>query len=230
MRPRPVIVAFDVIETVFSLETLRRRLESSGVPGRSLEVWFAQILRDAFALEVTDVYKPFREVAAAALANIFAVSGISPDTAKIDHVLDGFSELAPHPDADAAFRRLRDANIRIVTLTNGSAKVTEKLLQNGGLKPFVEQMISIEEVRHWKPNRDVYQHAAKCMNVEPQCLALVAAHAWDIHGAGRAGLTTGFVARGMRFPDTMMAPHVVAETLDEVAKQLVELGQSPETS
>lgn len=188
MRPRLTVVAFDIIETVFSLENLRRRLEVAGLPGQTLEMWFAQVLRDAFALEVTAVYKPFREVAAAALENVMVRSGISLGSTKIDHVLEGFSELSPHPDAGAAFQRLHDAQIRIVALTNGSAKVTQKLLQSGGLKPFVERMISIEDVGHWKPHRDVYLHAAKSMNVEPHQLALVAAHAWDIHGAGRAGL------------------------------------------
>ncbi len=213
MRSRPLVVAFDIIETVFSLENLRRRLEAAGLPGQALEAWFAQMLRDAFALEV--------EVAAAALANVLARSGISPESAKIDRVLEGFSELSPHPDAGTAFQRLHDAQIRIVALTNGSPRITEALLQRAGLKQFVERMISIEEVGHWKPHRDVYLHAAKCVNVEPQQLALVAAHAWDIHGTGRAGLTTAFVARGGRYPETMMAPHVMAETLDEVAKRLV---------
>jgi len=221
MRSRPLVVAFDIIETVFSLENLRRRLEAAGLPGQALEVWFGQMLRDAFALEVTAVYKPFREVAAATLTNVLVRAGISPESAKIDRVLAGFSELSPHPDAGRAFQRLHDAEIRIVALTNGSPRITETLLQRAGLDQFVERMISIEEVGHWKPHRDVYLHAAKCVDVEPQQLALVAAHAWDIHGAGRAGLTTAFVARGGRYPETMMAPHVMAETLDEVAKRLV---------
>ena len=117
---------------------------------------------------------------------------------------------------------MRDAQIRIVALTNGSPKTTETLLQRAGLDQFVERMISIEEVGHWKPHRDVYLHAAKCVNVEPQHLAIVAAHAWDVHGAGRAGLTTAFVARGGLYPKTMMAPDVMAETLEEVTKRLVE--------
>jgi len=60
MKSRPVAVAFDVIGTIFSLETLRDRLKSAGLPGETLETWFAQTLRDAFALEVTEVYRPFR--------------------------------------------------------------------------------------------------------------------------------------------------------------------------
>src|SRR3981189_2402310 len=125
MRSRPLVVAFDIIETVFSLEHLRSRLDAAGVPGQALEVWFAQTLRDAFALDATDGFKPFREVAAAPLANVFVRSGVSPESVKIDEVLDGFTALSAHPDAITAFRRLCDAKIRIVALTNGSPQVTQ---------------------------------------------------------------------------------------------------------
>jgi 2-haloacid dehalogenase len=141
-------------------------------------------------------------------------------------VLDGFGELSPYPDANTAFRILQDANIRIVTLTNGSASATEELLKSAGLKHFVERIISTEEVNHWKPRREVYLHAAKSVGVDPEHLALVAVHAWDVHGAGRAGFMTVFVARGKPFPATMTPPHVMTETLADAAEELVKLIRS----
>lgn len=223
MKPRPLVVAFDVIETVFSLEPLRGRLEGAGLPGATLEVWFAQILRDAFALEVTEVYKPFREIASATLENLLGMHGLRSDARQIAHVLEGFGELPPHPEATTAFRTLADAGIRVVTLTNGGAQVTEKLLQQAGLKHLVERTITVDEIRHWKPRRDIYFHAAKSVGVEPHRLALIAAHAWDVHGAGQAGLTTGFVTRGKAFPATMSRPDVIGQDLADVAGQIVQL-------
>ncbi len=194
---------------------------------RVFEALFARTLRDAFALEVTDVYRPFREIASAALTGLLAEAGVSADPAAAASVLDGFGELVPHPDAGAAVRRLRESGIRIVALTNGSAVVAEKLLRASGLAPFVERAISIDEVRHWKPRREVYLHAANRVGVDPRHVALVSTHAWDIHGAGCAGLTTAFVARGQPFPNTMEAPHIAADTLVEVADALVELSELP---
>ncbi len=58
----------------------------------------------------------------------------------------------------------------------------------------------------------------------PADVALVAAHAWDVQGASRAGLSTGWVARGGAvFPRMMEAPDVKGDTLTTVAKQLVAL-------
>jgi 2-haloacid dehalogenase len=223
MKSRPQVVAFDIIETVFSLEGLRDRLVSVGLPQWTLEAWFAQVLRDAFALETTGVYQPFREIAAALLESQLVEHGCPADSAGISRVLDGFAELEPHPDAVSAFERLHEAKVRIVALTNGSAEVTGKMLARAGLAKFVERMISIEEIRHWKPSREVYLHAANRVGVGPQRLALVAAHPWDIHGAGRAGLTTAFVARGKPYPATMMPPDISAETLADVADAVVAL-------
>ena len=83
----------------------------------------------------------------------------------------------------------------MITLTNGGAANTRKLLTAAGVVDFVEKVISVEEVGHWKPHPDVYRHAARECRVEPSAMALVAAHAWDTHGAKRAGLVTGWVQR-----------------------------------
>lgn len=133
-----------------------------------------------------------------------------------------------HPDVRPAFQALRDAGVRVVTLTNGSAEATTKLLKAEGLDGFVEKAISIDEVRHWKPARAVYLHAAKVTGTRPEELALVAAHAWDIHGAAEAGLTTGWVARTEKhFPPVLRAPDVKGETLTEVAEHLLRLTAPP---
>ncbi|MFC6489333.1 haloacid dehalogenase type II [Nitratireductor sp. GCM10026969] len=214
------MVAFDVIETLFSLEPLRSRLESAGLPGHLLETWFAQLLRDGFALSATGVYRPFRDVATAGLERLFDSETV--DSAQIDRIISGFAELDAHPDAAPAIQLLHDAGLRIVTLTNGSASVTERLLERAGLRDRVERMISVDEVKRWKPHQEVYLHRASVVEVEPRHLALIAAHPWDIHGARRAGLMAGYVGRdGKPFPSIMDAPHVTGVTLVEVAEQLV---------
>jgi 2-haloacid dehalogenase len=185
--------------------------------GETLEIWFAELLRDAFALDATDVYRSFRDIASATLTSLAAVRGIRIEPDEITRVLEGFAELDAHSDAQIAFRRLHEAGIRILTLTNGSPEVTHKLFRRAGLERFVERLISVEEVGHWKPRREVYLHAARCAGVEPHQLALIAAHAWDIHGGGMAGLTTAYVERGKPYPALMKRPDISGRDLVEAA-------------
>lgn len=222
MERRPDVVAFDVIETLFSLESLRPRLQSAGLPGHMLETWFAQLLRDAFAIDSTGVYRPFRELATATLGRLLEAAALKSDTGHVDSIIAGFVELDAHPDVAPAMQMLRDAGLRIVTLTNGSASVTAKLLERAGVRDFVEETISVDEVERWKPRREVYLHCAARVGIDPTRLALIAAHAWDIQGAGRAGLVTGYVARdGATFPAVMDPPHVIGSTLVEVIGKLL---------
>lgn len=220
---RPVVVAFDVIETLFSLEPLRARFVDAGLPGYGLEAWFTSLLRDAFALDATGIYRPFREVANSSLDAHFAKAGKNASREAVETILAGFTELDPHPDVVPAMEALHEEGVRIVTLTNGSAGTTGQLLERAGVAELVERAVSVDEVERWKPSSTVYRHCAKVAGVEPEALALVAAHGWDIHGANRAGLITGYVARGgAPFPAIMAAPDVSGSTLLEVVEGLLE--------
>jgi 2-haloacid dehalogenase len=42
----------DVIETLFDIQPLEKKLKAAALPAGSLKVWFARVLRDAFALEI----------------------------------------------------------------------------------------------------------------------------------------------------------------------------------
>lgn len=217
MTARPRVVAFDIIETTFSLETLRPLLSAQGLPADSLETWFACTLRDAFALAVTDTYAEFRDIATATLTEVARKHGRDLGKAGLHAVLDGFGQLKPHPDAAEAFGILRGADVRIAALTNGATETTQQLLRRADLLSSVERVISIAEPRQWKPRRGLYLHAAEALGVAPGELALVATHAWDTHGAKCAGLLTGFVARGQSYPAAMAKPDVIGQSLVEVA-------------
>ena len=221
MSPRPRIVAFDIIETVFSLENMRPRLVELGLPGSALKLWIASALRDAFALSITDRFSPFRAVLRGGLVTLLSTHQLPVEEVRVAAVLDGMAELDPHPDAGDAFAALASQDVRIVALSNGAASVTERLLQRSGLDQFVEAVYSIEQVQRFKPRREVYLHAASASGVDPGEMALVATHAWDIHGASAAGLTTGFVVRRQSYPAVMHRPDVEGRTLLDTVNALM---------
>lgn len=219
---RPEAVAFDVVETLFSLESLRARLTSAGLDGHQLETWFASFLRDAFALEISGEYKPFRDIASANLSVLLEKKLGRAERQAVDHVLDGFAELDPHSDVAPGMAALQDAGIRIATLTNGSAKVTATLLERAGVRHLVEHVISIDEIGHWKPHRAVYESCTEKLGLQPEEVALVAAHPWDIQGAKQSGLMTGYVARdGATFPAVMKEPDVQGNSLTELINKII---------
>ena len=225
MSRRPAVVAFDVIETLMSLEPLRDRLTEIGQPPYLLEAWYTRTLRDGTALSATGDYAAFTDVAEAALR---ALTNYTVSDEQVAQVMAGFDDLPAFGDAIPAITSLTEAGLRVACLTNGSAHLTSSFVNRSGLGSLVDRVISVGEVYRWKPAVVVYLYAAEVMEVPPERMALVAAHDWDCHGAKRAGLTTGWVSRksgGYGAP--FAPPDVVGEDLTEVAAKLLALDADP---
>ena len=221
MSHRPAVVAFDVIDTLMSLEPLRARLTGVGQPPALLEAWYTRTLRDGMALSAAGDYAGFTDVAEAALR---ALTHFTISEEQVAAVMAGFGELPAFPDAVPAITSLAEAGLRVACLTNGSAYLASSFVNRTGLGTGVDRVISVEEVYRWKPAGVVYRYAAEVLNVPSDRLALVAAHDWDCHGAKRAGLTTGWVSRKSGgFGAPFAAPDVVGEDLIEVAAKLLAL-------
>ncbi|WP_300008300.1 haloacid dehalogenase type II [Pseudonocardia sp.] len=218
---RPHTVAFDVVETLISLEPLHDRFVDVGLPGPAWQRWFDRMLRDGMALTLAGDYAPFPEVAASAL-RVIGGGRLSDDD--VAHVLDGFATLPAQPDAEQAMQVLTEAGISVTCLTNGARESTEAFLGRSGLDRFVDQVISVAEVRMWKPPRAVYDHALARIGRPAADVALVAVHAFDCHGAHAAGLTTGWAARLERhYAEIFTRADVIGDDLVDVARALAAL-------
>jgi 2-haloacid dehalogenase len=221
MTRRPDVVAFDVIETLMSLEPLRARLSEAGQPPTLLEAWYTRTLRDGMALSATGDFVPFSDVAEAALR---ALTNYTISDEQVAAVTAGWSELPAFPDVLPAMENLVQAGVRVACLTNGSADLTSSFVNRTGLGSLVDRVISVGEVYRWKPAGVVYLYAVSVMNVPADRMALVAAHDWDCHGAKRAGLTTGWVSRKSGgFGAPFAPPDVTGEDLVDVAAKLLAL-------
>ena len=165
---RPRAIAFDIIETVFSLESLRPGLTPLGLPTSALETWFAASLRDAFALATTGGFAPFRAVMADALADLLQRHGVPVMENRIAAFLDGMKTLNAQPDAAEALSTLRTADMPIIALSNGAVGATEALLDRAGLRPLFQSVLSVEDVGLSKPRGEVYGHAASVLGMPPR--------------------------------------------------------------
>ena len=194
---RPLVVVFDVNETLFSLDAVGRALDGVGAADGTLQRWFSEVLSEGFALTCAGDFVPFRDLALHTLARML------DDADAAATVLEQFAELDPHPDVRPALERLVDASVPAVTLTNGHADMTERLLDRAGLRHLVAACHDVGEVQRWKPAPLPYTHCAQRNEVTPERMAMVAVHSWDVHGARRAGLVTGYASRheGGAVPD-----------------------------
>ncbi|MDQ6776268.1 MAG: haloacid dehalogenase type II [Actinomycetota bacterium] len=216
-------MVLDVNETLSDLDGLVGLFDEVGAGAEILRAWFAATLRDGFAITAAGGYAEFADIAVPTLFSMLSrVEALRDDPqAAAERIVQAMAQLDLHPDVADGLRQIRDADIRMVTLSNGSARVAESLLERAGLRDLVERCLSVSDAGRWKPAPESYAYAADQCGVQPGEMALVAVHPWDIDGAHRAGLRTGWISRaGRSYPSFMCAPDASGRDLPELASIL----------
>jgi 2-haloacid dehalogenase len=217
------VLVLDVNETLSDLSPMRARFEAAGLTADSLDIWFAATLRDGFALTAAGTYGEFRTIGADVLAGQLVSAGIEPSEETIGSVLSGMTQLSLHPDVEPGLRRLHDAGLRIITLTNGSAAMSERMFTEGGILPLLEHRLDVSTPQRWKPHPASYEYAAEVCGVPVDRMALVAVHPWDIDGARRAGLQGYYLdRRSTPYPKAFLPPDLTATDMLALADALQE--------
>ena len=222
MSQRPSVVVFDVNETLSDLSPMADRFTDLGVPGSMAKQWFAELLRDGFALTAAGASGKFSVVGEGVLRSLLEPEKLDRDLDEaVQHVMSGFTALPVHSDVPDGVRALRDLGLRLITLTNGSTAVSEKLFGQAGIRDAFEALLSVEDAGAWKPDPASYAYAARTCRVEAAEMRLVAVHPWDIDGASRAGLSTAWVSRaGRDYPGYFRPPTYAVRALPELAALL----------
>jgi 2-haloacid dehalogenase len=221
MAGRVDAVAFDVLETLLDLDPIADRLEEVGQPASVLGPFFMRFQRDAMALTLAGDFAEFTATARQALRT---ETRQSMSEEAIAHVLEGFAAVPAFPDAAPALRTLSRAGVAVGCLTVGDAGNTRSFLDAAGLATYVDHVVTAEAAGVWKPAPGIYRHAAAVLGCELDRMALVAVHAWDTHGAKRAGALAGWCSRLEGEPGDVFVPaDVRGGDLVEVVDGLLDL-------
>jgi 2-haloacid dehalogenase len=199
---------FDVNETLLDLRALDEPVFGGDAALR--ERWFGQLIQSALVTTVLGGYRPFGELASAALAMV------APE-ASADELAASLSSLPAHGDVRPGLEALRSRGDRLAALTQSKADVLERQLAGAGIADLFEAALSADGARRLKPAPEPYLMACAQLGVPPAEATMVAAHAWDVAGAAAAGLQTVLLARPGVVPDpSQPAPGRTVSSLREL--------------
>lgn len=216
------ILVLDVIETMLDINALEPHFLRAFGDGRVLQEWFANLLLYANVETIAGPYADFGTTAGAVLDMTAAAHGKTITSDDRTKILQGTLSLPAHADVKDGLSRLKDAGFRLVTLTNSAPASVAQQLKNTGLTDFFERSFSVDAVKKYKPAPEVYQHVAREMGVTTSGLRMIAAHAWDVHGAMRAGCAAAFLARpGHALFPAGPQPDIVAPDLRVAADRII---------
>jgi 2-haloacid dehalogenase len=224
-------VVLDVNETLLdlaALDALFGDLLGADADRRAADLrrlWFARVLHTSAVLTLLGDWHDLGAIGRSVLEDLAEQAGVTLAADAADRLGHALRTLPAHPDVPAGLRRLADAGARRVALTNGGRATAEVQLAAAGLAPLLDDVVSVEAVRRFKPHQDVYRRCAEAAGATAGEAVLVAAHDWDCAGALRAGWRAAFVARpGQGYSRLLPPPTWRAPDVDAAARLLVESG------
>lgn len=216
------LIVFDVNETLLDLKALDPKFEQVFGNASVRTSWFGLVLRNSLVATITGRYDDFGKIAGAALEMTAQMHNVTLSDEDRTSIMGGIRSLPPHADVIPGLEKLTSAGFRLFTLTNSPSHVVETQLQNAGITGYFEKSFSVDAIKKFKPDAEVYQMTAKELGVPADQIRLVAAHDWDVAGALLAGCTSAFIARpGHVLNPAMPAPDIIGKDLIGVVEQII---------
>lgn len=177
--------------------------------------WRRSQLEYAFRRAAMQQYRPFDRVTRAALDRALVVTGVDIPETDREELVAAWTRLPAFRDAAPAIDALRARGHRCVAFSNGTAKGLEALLDHAGLAAHLDDVLSVETVGTYKPAPAVYDHLVAAGGTDRDATWLISGNAWDVIGAGTAGLATAWLQRDERtsFDPWDYTPDHVVHTL-----------------
>lgn len=115
-----------------------------------------------------------------------------------DTLMEGYRALPPYPGVMEALAALESKDCRRYAFSNGRPDDLEHLLRKAGLGDRLDGIVSVHEVRSYKPDPAVYRHFLDSAGAQAQDTWLVSANPFDVIGAMGAGWNAAWLRRDER--------------------------------
>jgi 2-haloacid dehalogenase len=214
-------LVFDAYGTLFdvhSVVTLADRM-FPGQGGALSQLWRAKQLEYTWLRSLMGRYEDFTTVTQAALE--YACQGLQLplNARKSAQLMAAYDNLALYPDAQEALAGL--SGFKLAILSNGSPAMLGPLVQNAGLEKTFAAVISVDDVKIYKPDPRVYQLAPDRLGAATAEIGFVSSNYWDAAGARNFGFNVFWINRAGAVPDALGAgPDAVLRKLTELRSHL----------
>lgn len=187
---------FDAYGTLLDVNAAARRCR--GDLGDRWEdvaaVWRAKQLEYTWLRSLMGRYADFWQVTGDALDYALERFGIS-DPALRNRLMELYRRLDAYGDAEATLTALRGRGLRTAILSNGSPDMLDAAVDSARLKPLLDEVLSVDALRVYKPHPSVYQLACDRLNLPAEAILFVSANGWDAGGAAAFGFQVAWLNR-----------------------------------
>jgi 2-haloacid dehalogenase len=188
---------------------------------RMAELWRAKQLEYTFRRAAMGCYENFDLCTKRALASVSANLKVNLTSEAIKLVLDQYRKLNAYPDAASGLVNLKRRGYSLFAFSNGVESSLRQLLEHAGLYACLDGIVSVDEIRTFKPDPRVYHHLMQRLGTTPSDSWLISSNPFDVIGAKAAGLKAAWIKRNADavFDPWDIEPDLVATDLNDLARQ-----------
>ncbi len=137
-------------------------------------------------------------------------------------LLEIYRVLPAFEDVKQGLISSQEAGFRLFAFSNGSADAIEMLLTNAGIRDYFLDVVSVGEIKSFKPDPDVYNHFLKRAGSDGADSWMISGNPFDVIGAVSAGMRAAWIKRS---PDAIfdpwgIEPAITVSSLSELAGQI----------
>ncbi len=209
---------FDAYGTLFDVNSAARVAQDSlGEKWQPLaELWRLKQLQYTWLRGLGGRHADFWQVTGDALD--FAMSTLQvEDKALRFRLMNLYLALVTYPEVPDTLRRLKTGGMRLAILSNGTPAMLEAAVTTAGIADFFDAVLSVEEVKVYKPHPSVYQLACDRLNVGADRVCFLSSNGWDAYSAKAFGFRALWCNRLGQEPER------IPETPDAQIATLAEL-------
>ena len=210
-------LVFDAYGTLFDVHSVMARCEAQ-FPGSGAalsQLWRQKQLEYTWLRSLMGRYETFEVITGQALHHACSALKLSLTAESERALVLEYRRLSTFPEAAAALAGLRDC--RLAILSNGSPEMLNALVRSARLDRLLDQVISVDAVRVFKPHPAVYRHAADRLQARADELGFVSSNYWDVCGAASCGLQAYWINRMRAAQDVLgQRPKAVLERLTDL--------------
>ena len=191
-------LAFDVYGTLIDTHGVVTALQNM-VGSRAQEVsqtWRDKQLEYSFRRSMMDRYQPFYTCTSDALVYTIDAMGVTVTAEQQTRLIERYQSLPAYDDVpdclDAISQR---SDICIYALSNGPLEDVEGLFDHAAIARYFEDIVSVDEIRKFKPDPLVYQHFLQRAGSAAEDSWLISSNAFDVIGASASGMNSVWVRR-----------------------------------
>jgi 2-haloacid dehalogenase len=218
MEKRPIqALAFDAYGTLFDVQSVISVVNQK-FPGQGAAVsaaWRTRQLEYTWLRSLMGRYEDFWHVTESALVATCNALKLPIDAAARAQLMEAYLHLDTFPEVKQALKALSHLSLSI--LSNGSPKMLKAVVESAGLQGIFTHIISVDEVKIFKPAPVVYELAVKKTGVDKGNIGFISANFWDSAGAKACGLRTHWINRaGVSGDELGIAPDVTLQSLTDL--------------